>query len=90
MTLRASTLLGAEVVDRQGRPLGKVSDFILDAAGPPTICYALVDLRRPPDEGDITVAVPWSVLYPDGKAGRLVLGVSPTALHGLKELERRR
>lgn len=90
MTLRASELLGAEVVDRQGRPLGTVSDFILDAAGPPTICYALVDLRRPPDEGDTTVAVPWSVLQPDGKAGRLILGVSPAALRGLKDLERPR
>jgi sporulation protein YlmC with PRC-barrel domain len=90
MTLRASTLLGSEVVDRQGRPLGTVSDFILDAAGPPTICYALVELRRPPDEGDITVAVPWSVLHPDGQPGRLILGVSPTALRGLKDLERPR
>lgn len=87
MTLRASELLGSEVVDRQGRPLGKVSDFILDDAGPPTICYALVKLSRPPDEGDVTVAVPWSVLQPDGEAGKLVLGVSPAALRGLKDLE---
>ena len=90
MTLRASTLLGSEVVDRQGRLLGTVTDFILDAAGPPTICYALVDLRRPPDEGDITVAVPWSVLHADGQQGRLILGVSPAALQGLKDLERPR
>jgi len=90
MTLRASELLGSEVVDRRGRPLGKVTDFILDDAGPPTICYALVDLRRPPDEGDVTVAVPWSVLHADGSARQLILGVSPAALRGLKDLERPR
>jgi sporulation protein YlmC with PRC-barrel domain len=90
MTLRASELLGSEVVDRRGRPLGKGKDFILDDAGPPTICYALVDLRRPPDEGDITVAVPWSVLHADGMARQLVLAVSPDALQGLKDLEHAR
>jgi sporulation protein YlmC with PRC-barrel domain len=88
MTIRASTLLGAAIVDREGRRLGKIRDLILDAPRPANICYALVDLEQTPDEAERTVAVPWSVLQPSGDQRPLVLGVSREALRRLKGLAR--
>lgn len=88
MTIRASKLLGATVVDRHGHRLGQVSDLLLDDPDPANICYALVDIERAPDEAARTVAVPWSVLQPGGSARQLVLGVSRDALRQLRGLER--
>jgi sporulation protein YlmC with PRC-barrel domain len=86
MTIRASTLLGAPVVDRQGLRLGKVSDLLVDE--PANICYALVDIEHPADTAERTVAVPWSVLELNGDGGQVVLGVSRAALRGLRALRR--
>lgn len=86
MTIRASTLLGAAVVDREGRHLGTIRDLILDAPRPANICYALVDVEQSPGEGRRTVAIPWSVLQPNGGEQPLVLGVSRDALRRLKGL----
>jgi sporulation protein YlmC with PRC-barrel domain len=86
MTIRARTLLGAAVVDRQGRRLGRIRDLILDAPEPGHIRYALVDVERTSREGARIVAVPWSVLELDGAQGQLVLGVSRDTLYHLKGL----
>lgn len=88
MTIRASELLGASVVDCRGRPVGQVSDLLLDAPDPANICYALVDLEPSAESHGRTVAVPWSVLQPGKEAHRLVLGVSREALRGLRGLDR--
>lgn len=84
MTIRASELLGAAVVDRQGRRLGRINDFLLDGPRSTSLCYALVDVQQEPG-GDVrTVAIPWSVLQPDGADRRLVLDVSHHALSRLR------
>lgn len=86
MTIRASNLLGAAVVDRHGRRLGQVSDLLLDDPNPASICYALVDIEHSSEQAGRTVAVPWSVLQPSGVARQLVLGVSFGALRQLRGL----
>jgi hypothetical protein len=86
MTLRASRLIGAAVVDRQGRRLGRVSDLLLETPGPANPCYALVDLGPPAHARERTVAVPWSVLEPDEERGALVLEVSSDALGRLRSV----
>jgi sporulation protein YlmC with PRC-barrel domain len=88
MTLRASKVLGAMVVDRQGERLGEVSDLLIEA--PANICYALVNIGRPADGGggERTVAVPWSVLQAEESEDRLVLDVSRRALGQLRDLGR--
>jgi sporulation protein YlmC with PRC-barrel domain len=86
MTLRASKVLGAMVVDRQGERLGEVSDLLIEA--PANICYALVNIERPSDGGERTVAVPWSVLQADGPENCLVLDVSLRALGELRDVGR--
>lgn len=88
MTLRASQLIGAELVDRQGRRLGKVSDLLLDDPGPANVRYALVDIGPPAAARARTVAVPWSVLQPSVQERQLVLGVSRAALGRLRGIER--
>jgi sporulation protein YlmC with PRC-barrel domain len=88
MTIRASQLLEAEVVDRQGQRLGKVSDLLIEDPGPANICYALVEIEPPPASGERTVAVPWSVLRPGGHEHQLRLDVSRAALGRLKDLGR--
>jgi sporulation protein YlmC with PRC-barrel domain len=80
MTIRASALLGATVVDRHDRRLGTLSDLLLDEPRPGRVCYALIDVDAATDGDGRTVAVPWSVLQPDGSHRRLVLDVSRGAL----------
>lgn len=84
MTIRTSDVLGATVVDRQGRRLGRVTDLLLDGPRPTSICYALVDIERQPGGDTRTVAVPWSVLQPDGGDRRLVLDASRESLRRLR------
>lgn len=84
MTLRASQLLGAQVVDRQGDRLGRVSDLLIEDFATANVCYALVELERA-IAGERTVAVPWSVLS-GGRNRRVVLDVSREALGRLRNL----
>lgn len=88
MTIRASALLGASVVDRRDCRLGKLSDLLLDEAGPAGICYALIDMDPRQHGGGRTVAVPWSVLRPIDADRRLLLDVSSAALRQLKDVSR--
>lgn len=84
--MRASEFIGAMVVDRDGRQLGRVSDLLLDEPDPATICYALVDVARPARGGQRTVAVPWSLLQPARAGEPLVLGVRRETLQGLRDV----
>lgn len=86
MTIRASALLGAPVVNRQDCRLGVLSDLLLDDPGPARICYALIEVEEPLQRGERTVAVPWSVLRPDGLNDRLILDVSRDALQRLRNV----
>lgn len=89
MTMRASEFIGATVVDRQGRRLGKVCDLLLDDPVPANVCYALVDVEHASDQPVRTVAVPWSVLQPGRTGQPLVLDVSRDALYRLRGVARR-
>jgi sporulation protein YlmC with PRC-barrel domain len=85
--MRASEFIGATVVDRDGRRLGQVSDLLLDDPVPTSICYALVDIAHSPDDGQRTVAVPWSLLRPESAGQPLVLAVSRDALQRLRAVQ---
>jgi sporulation protein YlmC with PRC-barrel domain len=87
MTLRVSQLMGAAVVDRQGAPLGKVSDLLIDDSPAASVAYALVELEHGAAGGERTVAVPWSVLR-NGHEHRVVLDVSVEALAQLENVHR--
>lgn len=81
MTTRASQLLGATVVDPQGRELGHISDLLLDHASRASISYALVALDPPAGvRSPHVVAVPWSLMRSSGQERRLVLGASRETL----------
>lgn len=86
MTIRASALLGAPVVDRQECRLGILNDLLLDDPGPGRVCYALIEIEQPLQRSGRTVAVPWSVLKTDSRNCRLVLDVSRDALHRLRNV----
>ncbi|HRP35549.1 MAG TPA: PRC-barrel domain-containing protein [Gammaproteobacteria bacterium] len=86
--MRASEFIGAMIVGRDGRQLGRVSDLLLDELDAATICYALVEVARPAQGGQRTVAVPWSLLRPARAGEPLVLGVSRETLQGLRAVER--
>jgi hypothetical protein len=88
MSLRASRLIGAAVIDRQGRQVGRVSDLLLAAPGPASPCYALLDLEPPAHPRPRTVAVPWSLLERDEARGALRLDVSRETLARLQTVGR--
>lgn len=90
MTLRASELIGRQVCDRDGRPVGRLADLILDAETPGALSYALI-LLSPADGAHSArmVALPWSLVgpYRVGRGGRdspLDLEVTREALQGLR------
>jgi sporulation protein YlmC with PRC-barrel domain len=90
MTLRASELIGRRVCDRDGRPVGRIADLMLDAGTPGSLSYALI--RLSPVDGDESarlVALPWSLLTTSriGRAGSeapLSLQVTRDALQVLR------
>jgi len=90
MTIRATDILDSEIVDREGRPLGKVSDIVLDAGLSGTVCYVLIGLQNTGDRASRTVALPWSLLahsgLEPGTSGPLTLDVSRSTLRGLRHV----
>jgi hypothetical protein len=86
MNLLATALLGAPVVDRTERPLGRISDLLLDEAQSGRVCYALIDIEPPAHGEGRTVAVPWSILRTDASARRVVLDVGDGTLRRLRDL----
>jgi len=70
MPMRASCLLGAGVMDRDGRDLGRISDLIFDSQGPGRMCYVVISVRTPRRlEEQRTVALPWSLVQTPSIAG---------------------
>jgi hypothetical protein len=67
-----NALLGAEVVDGDGRDLGRVTDLVLDPAAP-SVRYAV--LLQPATRGEQRRAVPLAALQPG--LGRQLLFVAP-------------
>lgn len=65
-----SALIGAEVVDAEGRNLGRVTDLVIDPAAP-SVRYAVL-LRTAPAAGEERRAVPLPALRP-GLGRQLVL-----------------
>lgn len=86
MTIRASHLLGAVVIDRQGARLGQVKDLLIEDSSSASVCYALVELDHA-SRGERTVAVPWSVVA-NGRDRRVVLDVSLDTLSQLRDISR--
>jgi sporulation protein YlmC with PRC-barrel domain len=86
MRIRASQLMGAVVVDRQGARLGKVSDLLIEDSSSASVSYALVELEQS-SRGERTVAVPWSVLASGGQR-QVVLDVSRDTLSRLRDVIR--
>ncbi|NHA14768.1 PRC-barrel domain-containing protein [Thioalkalivibrio sp. XN279] len=84
--MRASTLFGMPVVDRHGRPLGTVSDLLLDDPAPATICYLLVNTAPAEGAACRTVAVPWRLVSPGEQGDAIKLGVSGEALRQMRDI----
>lgn len=92
MTLRVREILDTQIVDRNGKPLGKVSDLILDLTVPGAACYVLVTL--PPEARDgkeKTVALPWSLIARADASGEgvdryLMVDVAAATLGRLRNL----
>jgi sporulation protein YlmC with PRC-barrel domain len=88
MTTRASKLLGATVVDPNGRQLGRIADLLIDQASLASVCYALVALEpQAGAAGPHVVAVPWSLLRSGGEERRMVLDASGETLRRMRSLE---
>jgi hypothetical protein len=79
--------MGAVVIDRHGRRLGRVSDLLLAKTGLASPCYALVDLESPAHSRPRTVAVPWSLLERDEARDVLRLDVSRETLARLHAVD---
>lgn len=90
MTIKVSQILDSEIVDRDGRVLGKVHDLVLDVGVSGTVSYVLVTLPPASHESAHTVALPWSLLAHAGlnpdKAAPLMLDISRSTLRGLRHI----
>jgi len=62
----AHELLGAEVVDSEGKRVGELKDMMLDLRVT-RIAYGVVALDHAPDWSERLVAVPWNVMHIDEK-----------------------
>jgi len=87
MTIKVSQILDSKIVDRDGQPLGKVFDLVLEPGVSGTVCYALIGLQTAGDRSPRTVALPWSLLarsnLESGTTGPLMLNVRRSALRNL-------
>jgi sporulation protein YlmC with PRC-barrel domain len=90
MPIKVSQILDSEIVDRNGRVLGKVRDLVLDAGVSGSVSYVLVTLPASSHDSAHTVALPWSVLAPacldPDTAGTLMLDVRRSTLEGLRHI----
>lgn len=68
----ADDLLGIEVVDRDGNPVGHLHDIMLDLRRN-RIAYGVIELREARRDGERLVAVPWNALFQDGDADRFFI-----------------
>jgi sporulation protein YlmC with PRC-barrel domain len=68
----AKDLLGAEVVDCEGRRVGELKDLMLDLRVA-RIAYGVVALDHAPDWSERLVAIPWNVMHFDESGDLKVL-----------------
>ncbi len=59
-------MLGATVVDRDGRPIGELQDLVLDLRLG-RVAYGVVALRYGPVSGGPLKAVPWNAMHVDAQ-----------------------
>src|SRR6476620_5782718 len=72
--MRADTLIGENVYNRDGIELGEIKDIMLDVhAG--TIAYAVLSFGGFLGIGDKLFAVPWKALTPDDVYKRFIFDV---------------
>jgi hypothetical protein len=66
VTISAKKLIGANVKDRNGEPLGHIHDLVLDSRVPGGACYVMILLQPEPGRrAGRTIALPWSLLNMD-------------------------
>jgi sporulation protein YlmC with PRC-barrel domain len=70
----AGELLAAEIVDREGAPIGQLRDLLIDLRLG-RIAYGLVALDLAPDWSERLIAVPWNAVHIDGE-GKLRVNAS--------------
>jgi sporulation protein YlmC with PRC-barrel domain len=68
----AQDLLGAEVVDSEGKRVGELKDLMLDLRVA-RIAYGVVALDHAPDWSERLVAIPWNVMNVEAKGDLKVL-----------------
>ena len=68
----AREMLGAEIVDCEGRRVGELMDLMVDLRVA-RIAYGIVALDHAPDWSERLVAVPWNVMHVDAKGNLRVL-----------------
>lgn len=77
--LRASTLEGNRVVNRQDESLGKIEDLMIDLDRG-RIAYAVLSFGGVLGIGDKLFAIPWQALSFDPAQKRFILGVDKSLL----------
>ncbi|MEM6325721.1 MAG: PRC-barrel domain-containing protein [Bacteroidota bacterium] len=79
LTLSASSLIGTDVRNRTGEPLGEIKDLMIDV---PTgrVSYAVLDFGGFLGIGNSYFAVPLEAFRPDTQEERLVLDVDKALL----------
>lgn len=71
---RASKLIGADVIDTQGKKIGDVKDVVLDKSRG-QVAYAVVSFGGALGLGSKYFAIPWKSLQPNPDNDKLVLNV---------------
>lgn len=71
---RASKLIGADVIDTQGKKIGDVKDVVLDKSRG-QVAYAVVSFGGTLGLGSKYFAIPWKSLQPNPDNNKLVLNV---------------
>lgn len=79
--LRLARSIGAKVVNREGEPLGRIEDVIIDM-NDGHVAAAVLSFREFAGMNDKLVAVPLAALSLDVPTGQFQLNVTRETLHG--------
>lgn len=85
--LSATTIIGDNVVNRQGDDLGKVEEIMLDTTNG-RIAYAVLSFGGLFGLGNKLFAVPWNALSLDARNHRLILNVEKSVLENAPGFEK--
>jgi sporulation protein YlmC with PRC-barrel domain len=88
--LRASRLIGGEILSQQGKDIGNIEDIVVEA-DPPKVLYVIASFDGVEQvDGSRYYALPWEATSPSpGKLDRLTLDVDETTLRDAPSFERR-